>query len=306
MIESFSPSFPLEQWEDLHRRLAAVRWPDRETVGDRTPGVPLEEARSLVEHWRFRHDWRGSADRLNRFPHFRTSIDGVQIQFIHVRSPEADALPILLTHGWPGSILEFTDVVGPLTDPVRHGAAAEMAYHVVIPSLPGFGFSDAPRDTGWGPRRIAGAWAKLMDRLQQLGLHDTRQLGTVRPGTWIKLPGMVLIRQRPGTAKGIVFITVEDEFGTANLVVYADVGARDRAAMIGARLLIAEGRVERETEHAEVPITHLICRKLVDRSDLLNGLMRSDGGARRGDEVRRLKPKSGQPKGRMPESRDFR
>ena len=153
----------------------------------------------------------------------------------------------------------------------------------------------------------------LREELQRLGLHDTRRLGTARPGSWIKLPGLVLMRQRPGTAKGIVFITVEDEFGTANLVVYADIGARDRAAMVGARLLVAEGRVERETEHAEVPITHLICRKLVDRSDLLNSLMRSDGGARwgdaallRGDEVRRPEPGSARPKGKMPESRDFR
>ena len=155
--------------------------------------------------------------------------------------------------------------------------------------------------------------ALLREQLQRLGLHDTRRLGTAPPGTWIKLPGLVLMRQRPGTAKGIVFITMEDEFGTANLVVYADVGARDRAAMIGARLLIAEGRVERETEHAEVPITHLICRKLVDRSDLLNGLAKSNGGALwsdaallRSDEVRRPEPGSARPKGKRPESRDFR
>ena len=142
--------------------------------------------------------------------------------------------------------------------------------------------------------------ALLREQLQRLGLHDTRRLGTAPPGTWIKLPGLVLMRQRPGTAKGIVFITMEDEFGTANLVVYADVGARDRAAMIGARLLIAEGRVERETEHAEVPITHLICRKLVDRSDLLNGLAMSNGGALwgdaalpRSDEVRRPEARIG-------------
>ena len=153
----------------------------------------------------------------------------------------------------------------------------------------------------------------LREELQRLGLHDTRRLGTTRPGSWIRLPGLVLMRQRPGTAKGIVFITIEDEFGVANLVVYPDTGARDRAALIGARLLVAEGRVERETEHAEVPITHLICRKLIDRSDLLNGLMRSGAGPSwgdaallRGDEVRRPAPGSAQPKGRMPDSRDFR
>ena len=153
----------------------------------------------------------------------------------------------------------------------------------------------------------------LREELQRLGLHDTRRLATARPGSWIKLHGLVLMRQRPGTAKGIVFITVEDEFGTANLVVYADVGARDRAAVIGARLLVAEGRVERETEHAEVPIIHLICRKLIDRSDLLKGLVRSGAGTNwsdiallRGDEVRRPDPGSAQPRGKMPASRDFR
>lgn len=190
MIDRLSPSFPLKQWEDLHRRLAAVRWPDRETVGDRTQRVPLNDAQSLVEHWRFRHDWRGFADWLNRFPHFRTSIEGVQIHFIHVRSPEANALPILLTHGWPGSFLEFTDVIGRLTDPVRHGVAAETAFDVVIPSLPGFGLSDAPRDTGWGPRRIARAWAGLMARLGYTrwvaqggdwGSEVTHRLAQLRP-----------------------------------------------------------------------------------------------------------------------------
>jgi len=155
--------------------------------------------------------------------------------------------------------------------------------------------------------------ALLRPALQRLGLHDTRRLGTARPGSWIKLPGLVLMRQRPGTAKGIVFITVEDEFGTANLVVYADVGARDRAAMVGARLLVAEGRVERETERAEVPITHLICRRLADHSDLLNGLMRSEGAESwgdaallRGDEVRRPEPGSARSTAGMPDSRDFR
>ena len=145
--------------------------------------------------------------------------------------------------------------------------------------------------------------ALLREELQRLGLHDTRRLCSARPGSWVKVPGLVLMRQRPGTAKGIVFITVEDEFGNANLVVYADIALRERAAMIGARLLIAEGRVERETEHAEVPITHLICRKLIDRTDLLNGLMRSDvargwGDAAllRCDEVRRPEPGSARPK----------
>ncbi|MHB0726986.1 error-prone DNA polymerase [Roseomonas mucosa] len=155
--------------------------------------------------------------------------------------------------------------------------------------------------------------ALLREELRRLGLDDTRRLGTARPGSRIRLPGLVLMRQRPGTAKGVVFVTIEDEFGHGNLVVYADLAARDRAALIGARLLIAEGRVERKTEHAEVPITHLICRRLIDCSDMLNGLMRGHEGSTfgdaallHGDEVRRPEPGSARPRLRLPESRDFK
>jgi error-prone DNA polymerase len=157
--------------------------------------------------------------------------------------------------------------------------------------------------------------ALLRPALHDLGLADTRRLAAVRPGSWVRLPGLVLMRQRPGTAKGIVFVTVEDEFGSANLVVYPDVGARDRAALIGARLLVAEGRVERETEHAEVPIIHLICRRLLDRSDLLDGLLTDATGDRghwgeralgRADEVRRPEPGSAGASPHLPRSRDFR
>jgi error-prone DNA polymerase len=158
--------------------------------------------------------------------------------------------------------------------------------------------------------------ALLRPALDALGLDDTRCLSAARPGTRIRLPGLVLMRQRPGTAKGVVFVTVEDEFGSANLVVYADVGVRDRRALVGARLLVAEGRLERETDHAEVPITHLICWRLKDRSDLLDGLSSIDGGDNawagralgRADEVRRPEPGSGQPQppAKLPPSRDFR
>ena len=158
--------------------------------------------------------------------------------------------------------------------------------------------------------------ALLRPALDALGLDDTRRLAAARPGSRVRLPGLVLMRQRPGTAKGVVFVTVEDEFGSANLVVYAHVGARDRRALVGARLLVAEGRVERETEHAEVPITHVIVRRLVDRSDLLDELSAVDGGDAawagralgRADEVRRPEPGSGppQPPTKLPRSRDFR
>jgi error-prone DNA polymerase len=158
--------------------------------------------------------------------------------------------------------------------------------------------------------------ALLRPALHALGFGDTRRLAAARSGSWVRLPGLVLMRQRPGTAKGIVFVTVEDEFGSGNLVVYADVAARDRAALVGARLLAAEGRVERETEHAEVPITHLICRKLTDRSDLLDGLSSVDGSDAawagralgRADEVRRPEPgsRAPQPPAKLARSRDFR
>ena len=156
--------------------------------------------------------------------------------------------------------------------------------------------------------------ALLRPALDALGLADTRRLAAARSGSRIRLPGLVLMRQRPGTAKGIVFVTVEDEFGSANLVVYADVAARDRAALVGARLLVAEGRVEREVEHAEVPITHLICRGLVDRSDLLDRLPLVDGSdpawagraLGRADEVRRPEPGSRPPSPlKLTRSRDF-
>jgi error-prone DNA polymerase len=153
--------------------------------------------------------------------------------------------------------------------------------------------------------------ALLRPRLEAEGCHDTRRLNTARPGSLLRVPGIVLMRQRPGTAKGIVFVTIEDEFGVANLVVYTDVGARDRAALIGARLPLAEGRVERETEHAEVPITHLICRKLIDRSDLLHQLGASEHDADnaaldRADAVRRPEPGTARAKAGIPASRDFR
>jgi error-prone DNA polymerase len=161
--------------------------------------------------------------------------------------------------------------------------------------------------------------ALLRPALAGLGLHDTRRLSEARRGSWVRLPGLVLMRQRPGTAKGVVFVTIEDEWGHANLVVYADVGMRDRAALIGARLLVAEGRIEWETERAEVPITHLICHRLIDRSNLLDGMSSLDGGDAawagralgRADEVRRPEPGSGRPRPdgeapRLPRSRDFR
>jgi pimeloyl-ACP methyl ester carboxylesterase len=151
--------------KDLKRRLANVRWPERETVENWTQGPPLEALRDFVETWRNQYDWRAFEKRLNHFPQYQTTVDGLGIHFLHVRSAQASALPIVLTHGWPGSFIEFLDSIEPLVDPTSHGGTAADAFHVIIPSLPGHGFSDHPTETGWTVDRIADAWAELMRRL---------------------------------------------------------------------------------------------------------------------------------------------
>jgi epoxide hydrolase len=151
--------------EELHRRLDQMRWPDRETVAGTAQGVPLDRMRQLIDHWRTRYDWRRFETLLNDLGHYRTVLDGLAIHFLHVRSPHPDATPLLLTHGWPGSIVEFVRALSPLTDPTAHGGDARDAFHVVAPSLPGFGFSGKPTASGWTATRIAGAWAQLMDLL---------------------------------------------------------------------------------------------------------------------------------------------
>ncbi|RFU40036.1 epoxide hydrolase [Actinomadura logoneensis] len=150
---------------DLRERLRGTRWPEEATVDDWSQGVPLGYLRELCRYWAEEYDWRATERRLNALPQFRTSIDGLGIHFLHVRSPHEDALPLVLTHGWPGSIVEFLKVIGPLTDPTAHGGDARDAFHVVCPSLPGYGFSDKPARPGWGVERIAGAWIRLMGRL---------------------------------------------------------------------------------------------------------------------------------------------
>ncbi len=164
-IELFHLAVPQAELDDLRGRLSRTRWPDRETVDDTSQGPPLAKVRALCDHWRNGYDWRRCEALLNGFGQHRTEIDGLGIHFLHVRSPEPGALPLIMTHGWPGSVLEFRDVIGPLTDPVAHGGDARDAFHLVIPSLPGFGFSDKPTATGWGLNRIADAWIELMGRL---------------------------------------------------------------------------------------------------------------------------------------------
>lgn len=175
---------------DLKRRLSTTRWPEKETVDDWSQGVPLAKAEALVTYWRDRYDWRRFERQINAFPQFRTEIDGLGIHFLHVRSPHPDALPIILTHGWPGSVVEFLKVIGPLTNPTRHGGSARDAFDVVVPSMPGFGFSDKPKSTGWDVVRTAKAWGVLMQRLGYTrwvaqggdwGSGVTHALGHVRP-----------------------------------------------------------------------------------------------------------------------------
>jgi pimeloyl-ACP methyl ester carboxylesterase len=165
MMTPFAPNVPEAALDDLRRRLDLVRWPDAEVVDDWEQGVPLAKLQALVGYWRDEYDWRRCERRLGTLAQFTTPIDGLDIHFIHVRSPVPNALPIVITHGWPGSIIEFLDIVGPLTDPVAHGGRAEDAFHVVLPSLPGFGFSGKPTGEGWGVQRIARAWGVLMARL---------------------------------------------------------------------------------------------------------------------------------------------
>ncbi|MFE8603561.1 epoxide hydrolase family protein [Archangium violaceum] len=189
-VTPFRVSIPQAVLNDLKRRLAATRWPERETVGDWSQGVPLAKAQALIAYWRDHHDWRKFEARLNAFPQFRTQLDGLGIHFLHVKSPHPGALPILLSHGWPGSIVEFLKLIGPLTEPTRYGGRVEDAFHVVIPSLPGFGFSDKPAEKGWDVARIAKAWGVLMQRLGYTkwvaqggdwGSGVTHALGHLRP-----------------------------------------------------------------------------------------------------------------------------
>jgi len=164
-IRPFRVDMPGEAVADLRRRLAAARWPSKELVADRSQGVQLATIQELARYWATDYDWRACEARLNALPQFKTDIDGLGIHFIHVKSRHEDALPLIVTHGWPGSVIELLEVIGPLTDPTAHGGSAEDAFDLVLPSLPGYGFSDQPASAGWDPGRTARAWAELMSRL---------------------------------------------------------------------------------------------------------------------------------------------
>ena len=195
-IRKFTVKVPESELVDLRRRIHATRWPDAETVTDRSQGVRLARFQELVRYWGTDYDWRKIEARLNALPQFVTTIDGVDIHFLHVRSKHPNALPLIMTHGWPGSVLEMLGTIDPLTNPTAHGGRAEDAFHVVIPSMPGYGFSGKPRDTGWNPDRIARAWDVLMKRL---GYSRYVSQG----GDWGAVISDVMAKQAPPGLLGI-------------------------------------------------------------------------------------------------------
>src|SRR5437762_586368 len=195
-IRPFKLQVPQAALDDLRRRIAATRWPDKETVDDRSQGAQLAKLQELVRYWGSGYDWRKIEAKLNALPQFTTNIDGVDIHFIHVRSRHKNALPVIITHGWPGSVIEQIKLIGPLTDPTTHGGSPEDAFDVVLPSVPGYGFSGKPTVTGWDPDHIARAWAELMKRLGY-----TRYVA--QGGDWGTPISSAMARQAPPGLLGI-------------------------------------------------------------------------------------------------------
>src|SRR6478609_9118719 len=195
-IRPFRVHVPEADLVDLRRRIATTRWPDPETVDDQSQGIQLAKIKSLVAYWGTGYDWRKAEAKLNALPQFMTEIDGLDIHFIHVRSKHPNALPVIITHGWPGSVFEILKVVGPLTDPTAHGGSAEDAFDVVIPSMPGYGFSGKPASTGWGPDRIARTWAELMKRLGYVNY-------VAQGGDWGSPVSNAMARLAPAGLRGI-------------------------------------------------------------------------------------------------------
>ena len=195
-IRPFHINVPEAALADLRQRVLATRWPDKETVTDRSQGVKRDQIQNLVKYWGTDYDWRKAEAKLNALPQFVTNIDGLDIQFVHVRSKNPNALPLIITHGWPGSVFELLKIIGPLTDPEAYGGRAEDAFDVVIPSMPGYGFSEKPKGTGWGPERIGKAWDVLMKRLGYT--HYVSQ-----GGDWGSVVADAMARQKPAGLLGI-------------------------------------------------------------------------------------------------------
>ena len=250
-IRPFTVNIPQAELDELRRRIAATRWPDKETVADQSQGIQLAKLKPLVEYWGKDYDWRKTETRLNALPQFITEIDGVEIHFIHVRAKHPNALPMIITHGWPGSVFEMVKSIGPLTDPTAHGGGAEDAFDVVIPSMPGFGFSGKPVETGWGTDRIARAWAELMKRLGYTryvaqggdwGSPVSQAMARLAPagllGIHVNLPavvppeiGAILATGGPAPAD----LTKEERAAFDALTAGAKMGSRSYAAMMGSR-----------------------------------------------------------------------
>jgi pimeloyl-ACP methyl ester carboxylesterase len=210
-IRPFSIHIPEEALVDLRRRIIATRWPDRETVADRSQGLKLAQIQSLVQYWEREYDWRRVESKLNALPQFTTEIDGLSIHFIHVRSRHPNALPLIMTHGWPGSILELVKTIVPLTDPTAYDGCPEDAFDLVLPSMPGYGFSCKPTDTGWGPDRVGHAWDVLMKRLGY-------ERYVAQGGDWGAVIADAMGRQAPAGLLGIHIsmpATVPEDVATA-------------------------------------------------------------------------------------------
>jgi pimeloyl-ACP methyl ester carboxylesterase len=251
VIRPFTVNIPQAEIDDLRRRIAATRWPEKETVADQSQGIQLAKLQPLVEYWCKDYDWRKTEARLNALPQFITEIDGIEIHFIHVRSKHPNALPMIITHGWPGSVFEMVKSIGPLTDPTAYGGTAEDAFDVVIPSMPGFGFSGKPTETGWNTDRIARAWAVLMQRLGY-----TRYVA--QGGDWGSPVSQAMARQAPAGLLGIHVnlpavvppeiaailavggpapdgLTVQERAAFDALSAGAKMGSRSYAALMGTR-----------------------------------------------------------------------
>jgi pimeloyl-ACP methyl ester carboxylesterase len=235
---------PDAELEDLRARLRRTRWPERETVGDWSQGVPLGYLRELCHYWEQKYDWRDRERRLNSLPQFRTEIGGLGIHFIHVRSPHPGALPLVMTHGWPGSVAEFTKVIGPLTDPVAYGGTPSDAFHVVCPSLPGYGFSDKPAEPGWGVQRIADAWTILMERL---GYPRFAAQG----GDWGTSVSTCIGKQAPEKVAGLHLVP---PLAPPDPATFGDLTGRERSALESLRRA-AKADSGYSAEHATRPQT---------------------------------------------------